>query len=303
VQQLRRFVQRVVLVFDADAGGETGVDRALEIFVSQDVELAIATLPQGLDPFDLLVQQGPEPFQAALENAVEALDFKLNQVMAVEAALGVEGRGRAVDAVLGVVARAPEMPGQAGAIRQQLIITRIAQRLAIKDATLWARLKELREQGRARERKSPTDTGEGAEELLAQSARAPALEIQLMQVLLAEPGLVAAAAVEVPPEHIQHPGLRRLLEGLYALQADGEVPSLDLLRTRLDNHRLLAKALDLQEVGSMTADRADWLRQILVEFHRKFQEEPKQQEIKNQLHAAGNHQTALDLLRRLQSPN
>src|SRR5207248_11288132 len=49
VRLLRRFVPRVVLVFDADEGGESGVDRALEIFVSQDVELAGAMLPQGLD--------------------------------------------------------------------------------------------------------------------------------------------------------------------------------------------------------------------------------------------------------------
>src|SRR5581483_388274 len=37
VTQLRRYAPKVVLVFDADAGGQTGVDRALEIFVSQDV--------------------------------------------------------------------------------------------------------------------------------------------------------------------------------------------------------------------------------------------------------------------------
>ena len=38
VYQLRRYVPRVVLVFDADAAGKTAVDRALETFVSQEVE-------------------------------------------------------------------------------------------------------------------------------------------------------------------------------------------------------------------------------------------------------------------------
>src|SRR5436305_13531873 len=84
VRNLRRFVPRVVLVFDADEGGDTGVDRALEIFVSQDVELAVATLPAGMDPCDLLVAQGPEPFRQALENAADALGFQLNQVLAAE---------------------------------------------------------------------------------------------------------------------------------------------------------------------------------------------------------------------------
>ncbi len=78
VGQLRRLAQRVVLVFDADAGGDTGVDRAIEVFVSNDIDLRIAGLPAGLDPCDLLSAQGPEPFRQALEQAVEVLEFKLH---------------------------------------------------------------------------------------------------------------------------------------------------------------------------------------------------------------------------------
>src|SRR5207244_11556463 len=108
VQRIRRVgVPRVVLVFDADAGGKTGVDRALEIFVSQEVDLAIATLPEGLDPCDLLVQQGPELFRAALAGAVNALEFKLNHVLG-EANADVEAKRRAVDSGLGFIAVAAE---------------------------------------------------------------------------------------------------------------------------------------------------------------------------------------------------
>src|SRR5439155_3232169 len=55
VKKIRNLAPRVVLVFDADAGGDTGVDRALEVFVSQDLDLRVATLPAGLDPCDLFV--------------------------------------------------------------------------------------------------------------------------------------------------------------------------------------------------------------------------------------------------------
>src|SRR5262249_20346874 len=50
VKKLRGLVQTVLLVFDADAGGDTGVDRALEVFVSQEMDLKVAALPEGLDP-------------------------------------------------------------------------------------------------------------------------------------------------------------------------------------------------------------------------------------------------------------
>src|SRR5438270_906370 len=77
IRAIRGVVSRVVLVFDADAGGDTGVDRALETFVSQEMDLRIATLPEGQDPCDLLAAHGPEPFRHVLEEAPDALDYKL----------------------------------------------------------------------------------------------------------------------------------------------------------------------------------------------------------------------------------
>jgi len=104
----------VVLVFDADAGGNTGVDRALEIFVSQNLDLAVAALPEGKDPCDLLVEQGPEPFKQALAEAKDALDFKLKQLLSADTT-GVEGR-RPVQGDGGNRALDPEQGGRAGGI-------------------------------------------------------------------------------------------------------------------------------------------------------------------------------------------
>jgi DNA primase len=300
VRQLRRFAPRVVLVFDADAGGATGVDRALEIFAGHDVELAIATLPDGLDPCDLLVQQGPDPLRRVLEGAVDALEFKLNQVLAGEDAAGVEGRRRAVDAVLGVIALAPPLPGQAGAVKAQLMVNRIAHRLALKEETVWARLAELRERRRGEAiRSRPVATG-GVPS--APSGQAPAAreERELLEVLLADPGLVPAAAAAVRPDEIAHPGLRRLLEGLYALHSAGEPPTLDQLRPHLESARLAEKALEMQDVGRANPDRPAWLRQLLVRF-RERRARPVKQELHNQLQAASDHAAALELLRRLQN--
>jgi DNA primase len=304
VQHLRRFVPRVVLVFDADAGGNTGVDRALEIFIGQDVDLAIATLPQDMDPCDLLLQQGPEPFRAALNSAVDALDFKLNQVLAGNAAMGIEGRRRAVDSILGVLALAPDMSGQAGVIKRQLMITRIAQRLALKEESVWGRLRELRAKAQAHVRKEPAgQAGPEETERVAQSGPALPHERELLEVLLANPVLVPMAAAAIQPEHVKHSGLRHLLEGLYALHAEGEPPTLDLLRARLDSAPLAMRALELQEVGRLNGEPETWLQRLVAEFRRKYQVEPQHQELKSQLLNANDHAAAVDLLRRLQNQN
>jgi DNA primase len=302
VHQLRRFVPRVVLVFDADAGGNTGVDRALEIFAGEDVELAIATLPAGLDPFDLLVAQGTVPFTKALDEAVDALEYKLNQVLSAGEAHGIEGRRRAVDALLGIIARAPDMPGQAGAIKRELIVTRIAQRLALREESVWARLKELRAARRSDE-DAPRPRGSDARPAEKRAAPADPLERELLEVLLAHPELVPEAATEVAPGNIEHPGLRKLLEGLYHLRAVGDVPDLDGLRLSIDNPDLVAYALRMQELGRLSKeDKAEWLRRILERF-RERRIRPEKQELQAQLQAAPDHESAVELLRQLQRRN
>ncbi|HZV04480.1 MAG TPA: toprim domain-containing protein, partial [Gemmataceae bacterium] len=290
VQQAKRFARRVVLVFDADAGGNTGVDRALEIFAGHDVDLSIATLPEGLDPCDLLVQQGADAFRRVLESAVDALEFKLNQVLPKSGALGVEDNRRAVDAVLGIIALAPPMHGQAGTVKAQLMINRIAQRLGLKEETVWARLKELR----AHKQPAPQPAAP------QRAAKAAPLELELLQVLLAEPALVDQAAAAVRPNEIAHPGLRQLLSGLYDLLATGEPPTLDLLRPRLDNVPLAAKALELQETGRMNPDRQTWLRQILARFQEQ-RLRPVTQELHTQLNTVRDPAAARELLRQLQN--
>src|SRR5262245_21306211 len=304
VSQMRRFLRqeaaRVVLVFDADAGGSTGVDRALEIFVSQDVDLRVATLPAGLDPCDLLVQQGPAPLQAALTNAADLLEFNLNRVLDSEGPDGVEGRRRAIDSVLGVLALAPPLPGQAGAVKQELMLTRIAQRFGLKEETVWSRLRELRAARRGGDKNHTRRESPPTRDAAPRTAPASPLERELFTILLADPALVPVAAAELSPRDIDHPGLRLLLEGLYRLQAEGLPPDLDGLRPRIDNPALMAKALELQEVGLMIPDRGKALRDLLAEF-RARRALPHKQELRNQLQAAGDDATALELLRQLQN--
>ncbi len=295
VHTLRRFAPRVVLVFDADTGGDTGVDRALEIFAGHDVDLRVATLPPGLDPCDLLVGQGADAFRRVLEEAADALEFKMNRVLGGDTRPGVEESLRAVDAVLGVIALAPPLPGQAGALKAQLMIGRIARRLALKEETVWARLEEIR----ARKRDGAATAAPRAQEQEPPRAGpAPPEESQLLQVLLAEPALVQETRAALSLDEITHPGLRKLLEGLYALHAAGEPPTLDQLRPRLDHVRLAAKALELQEIGRGHPDRPAWLRQLLHRFQERRLRRERQQ-LHDQLNAVSDHAQALELLRQL----
>jgi DNA primase len=79
VNILRRFADRIVLLFDADEAGETAVNRAVELFMSQPVDFAVATMPDETDPDEFLIQQGTEAFQKLLDDAPSVLMYLLKQ--------------------------------------------------------------------------------------------------------------------------------------------------------------------------------------------------------------------------------
>ncbi len=81
VSILRRFADRIVLLFDADAAGDTAVNRAVELFLSQPIEIAIASMPTGLDPDEYLLQRGLEAFETLLRDATDVLAYKWKQLV------------------------------------------------------------------------------------------------------------------------------------------------------------------------------------------------------------------------------
>ncbi len=101
-ERLARFCDTVILLFDGDAAGKRAADRAVEVFFTAEVDIRLCTLPDGLDPDELLRgEDGHARFQAALDAAPDALVSLLAEVRRrLDEASGVTARQRIVDEVL-----------------------------------------------------------------------------------------------------------------------------------------------------------------------------------------------------------
>lgn len=299
VGQLRRYAPKVILVYDADAGGMTGVDRALELFVGQDVELAIATLPDSLDPADLLARpDGPAEFRRCLAGAKDALEFKLDSLLK-KGDTGIDGTRRMIDAVLGVMAAAPPVPSGTGQMKQELVLNRLAHRLGVNQKLVFARFRELQAERRAADRKAEERSRTFAPAAAKKSTAAPdPLARQLLQVMLAEPALAATARAKVPAECVSHPDARRLLDELYDLVDRGEPADLDSLRVKLlDRPDLIPVAMRLEEIGRTLTDRSQWLDKVAGEFAARHHRSEKTV-VKSEL-ATADFDRQLELLKQL----
>jgi len=291
---LRRYAPRVVLVFDADAGGRRGVDQALELFFSHEIDLHIAYLPEGLDPCDFLLKQGAQAFEQMLQQAEDALDCKLKQVWQPERLTTLEQKRQAVEGILQVLAAAPPLVGQSVALRRELFIGRLAARTGIREEALWSWLADA---WRRRTRPSAQKTA------AAVSRRpAPRLEKELIALLLVEPDRIAEARQLIQPDDLSHPGLRRVLQELYALYDRGETVTTDSVRTRLADRPALADALlRLEALAQAHPRRGEWWQQVHDAWvERKTR--PHRQDIKERLGAVpASGPVPVELLRRLQN--
>ena len=104
---LRRFADRVVLAFDADAAGAGAALRGdeLETPVRLDLDLRVAEMPPGVDPADLVQEGRTEELQRAVSAARPLLRFRIEKEAARFDLTDPEGRTRAVRAVAPLVGK------------------------------------------------------------------------------------------------------------------------------------------------------------------------------------------------------
>ncbi len=106
VKMIRRFTRRLVLAYDADDAGRTAADRVYAWEQAHDLEVSVVVLPPGADP-DELARTAPDTLEQAVKDARPFLAFRVDRVLAAADLRTVEGRARAAEAALAVVAEHP----------------------------------------------------------------------------------------------------------------------------------------------------------------------------------------------------
>jgi DNA primase len=106
VAMLKNFSRRIVLAFDADAAGQGAAERFYEWERRHDVDVYVAALPAGADPADL-ARHDPEGLRRAVAEARPFLAFRLERLLGAANLTTPEGRARAAEAAMAIVAEHP----------------------------------------------------------------------------------------------------------------------------------------------------------------------------------------------------
>ncbi|MGH2807589.1 MAG: DNA primase [Actinomycetota bacterium] len=107
-EQLKKFSDRAVLMFDADAAGAGATERGFGLHHRIGLEVLVAPLPAGRDPADLVREDGADAIKKVIDSAQPLLEFKLENTIAKLPLDTPEARSRAVREVVKVLGLHPD---------------------------------------------------------------------------------------------------------------------------------------------------------------------------------------------------
>lgn len=242
VTVLKRFTQRVVLVYDGDEAGRKAAERSLPKFLAQDVDLRILTLPAPLDPADYLTQNGADAFLEMAHSAPEAWEYKLKLCIEQFGFGTIDARHRVMNEMLTLVAQAPRL---AGTDRENLILGRLAHRVGVSEQVVRKSLKDARRAATAKPTpiQRTTDVKGPKASFFSgrngQKTRDDLLELQLLEIVFTAPQFVASIRAELSAEEFRNENLRRLLQSCFDLVEAGIEPAFERLIARFDEEPAL----------------------------------------------------------------
>ncbi len=295
---MRRFAERVVILFDGDRAGRKAAKAAWPVLRAAGLSARVVVLPRGDDPDSYLRAHGPESLRALMEAAPGIVEFLVDDA-ADQAGGDARDKAQAIEE-LGPVLAAVENP-----VERQLYVERVARKFGIAniDAVrqqLRRGVRSSRSSGRRSHAQGPETTGQGAAPRRRRAPELPALEAELLHAILDNPDLFASEDAKKLEKLLTSPELRAIfLSAARMVDMRGVVDAAALLTECADNAALswLEDRLAIQKYDADAAGRA--LRDGVPRLAKQGIERELDR-LAGQIHAArrsGDEKRALDLTR------
>ena len=245
---LRRYAKKVVLVFDSDVAGLEAANRALDVCLSQRIDIKLASVPEAKDPCDFLLSAGKERFEQLVDEAVDVFQFKWDRLMDKFASDDtLASQKLAIEEYLQAIATGLQA-GHVPAIDFGLRVNQISRIIGLDSKqinTELTRRARRAERAASYERENQTvrggiDYGQG---LFAAAQR------EVLEVLLNEPKLFDLVRQKITAQGFDVPILGQIAAILFeTLDADVDAPLREIL-ARTESVQVGNSLMELAQAG------------------------------------------------------
>lgn len=102
-KMLKRYTDKVVISYDGDSAGQKATIRGLEILRDAGLTVKIISIPDGMDPDDMIQKKGKDAYLALIDQALLLIDYKLAVLKRQFDVTTVEGKRKFIDGALSVI--------------------------------------------------------------------------------------------------------------------------------------------------------------------------------------------------------
>ena len=100
---LKRYTDKVFISYDGDFAGQKAAIRGLEILSEEGLEVKVVSLPDGMDPDDVIKKLGSDGYDKLLKDAKPLIDFKLDIIRRTYDVNTVDGKRKYVSNAVKVI--------------------------------------------------------------------------------------------------------------------------------------------------------------------------------------------------------
>lgn len=259
LQLLKRHADTIILVLDGDEAGKRRTEEVLSLFVEEEVDLRVITLPDNADPCEYLQSHGTNAFKILMDNAPDALEHLfLLATSEVDPSRDSHAAQQASEKILAMLAKSNLANSSAGsmAVKHDQIVVRTSRKLGIPEQRLRVRLKELRIKLNSRPGSNRESTRADAGTMTSPLARKLTLaQWELLDILVQVPSWIGRAAGVLTNEAFTHPECRLLFDTLVRIDEEQRPQDFESLMLGIDDPQLAALVVGLDE-GHRVADRS-----------------------------------------------
>lgn len=244
---LRRYAKRIVLVFDNDVAGMEAANRALEVCLSQRIDIKLTFVSQGNDPCDFILSEGAEAFKRLVADSIDVMEYKWQRLQAgLSASDTLADRRRITEEYLRTVATAVAAGGR-DAVAEGLIGTKLSRIIGLSEQETRRQLERYARS--MRRNRTLTVRNQKVVSVGAGYGKEAEAQREILEVLLNEPQLFVEVAGRIKVEHFDVAVYREIAEALFSALGDDPGASLAEVLARIESEEGGNKVVELEANG------------------------------------------------------
>lgn len=209
---MRRFSDKLVLIFDPDPAGVKASLRGFDLFMTSGMKVNVVSLPDGDDPDTFLQKHGHDVFAACLRKSVKFMDFVLEQVLKSGSLASIDDKVQKAEEMLEFIIKIPS------GIERDYYIRKTSEALDLNETVLRQEMPKY-----LRRAASASDGTKGSVPVPAWGHRPKAEEI-LIHLMLKDEEIARSLKGQIQSQDFTDPLFQRAVQRIFdALEKTGRL--------------------------------------------------------------------------------